>query len=242
MKRILFIAVVAIFCMGVFTACFFDSEYNEPVSNGPLMSDDLEAVVNGTTVQFRIGFDENLDNFKYKAKGIYISDVRSMVDPRAFTDLMYSGENNNGINYYTISIKNFSPGREYFYQSFINSGGSILTSNVYNFTTATATTPILHLDIDLHNGTLKAELDDYGSANIVMSGFCWLKKTHYSNHPTISDNIKYVDIDKMRNYQISDLIDLSPNSSYSVCAFAINGYLGYSETVGFKTDENGNIY
>lgn len=171
-----------------------------------------------------------------KECGILLSIVHSMAEPTMLASAVLS-EN------YSVQVRDLEPGREYFYQAYVSSGTSIATGEVKSFTTPSTTAPIFTelkmIETEHGRPVLSVGLEDDGGQEISMSGFCWkLLDEGDATDPTNTDEVNSVSIEQMNRFVFSGL---RSNSLYAIRAYAVNGAVGYSNTLRIMTDEQGEV-
>lgn len=139
------------------------------------------------------------------------------------------------IGYIGIGISDLSPGTAYYVRAYATNSKGTIYSNELEFTTLSATVPILTTnaisDITQISATCGGLISDTGGAAITVSGICWSTLSE----PTI-DDAKTTDGSTGYESFSSNMVGLLPNTTYYVRAYATNSVgTGYGNEVSFKT-------
>lgn len=143
---------------------------------------------------------------------------------------------------YTISIRNLTAGKTYYYCAYAGSGYSTSRGEVKSFDTPQSNAPVLGtLQCDASNERsfkVSVAVEDVGDHELLLTGICWRMDDGTGKEPTIADATLYVESGSdARSFEAS-VTGLVPNSSYLVRAFAGNAQgVGYSEPILIRTND-----
>lgn len=141
---------------------------------------------------------------------------------------------------FSVIVKNLAAGTQYYYRYLVEFGPNLckITDSIGSFTTLSATSgsekPTVITEPVVENTQTTAicsgKIISEGSSPVKQYGFCWST----SPNPNINNN--HTTNNSNENEFCDTLTNLSPNTHYFVCAYAINSEdIGYGEIIDFCT-------
>ena len=132
-----------------------------------------------------------------------------------------------------MTLDNLSPSTTYYIRAYATSEVGTSYSEVFTFTTAEAKAPTLSAITKTASSdfsvSVKAEVTDAGTSEVMESGFCWSTTNEV---PTVDDSKKKLEGAILE----TTLSDLPPSTTYYIRAYATNGQgTSYSEVFTFTT-------
>ena len=133
----------------------------------------------------------------------------------------------------TMNLENLEPGITYYIRAYATNRFGTTYSEVFTFTAAEAKAPTLSAITQTATAdfsvSVKAEITDAGTADVIQSGFCW---SITNQTPTTADSKKELTGMTLE----ATLSDLAPGTTYYIRAFATNKFgTSYSTVSVFKT-------
>ena len=142
-----------------------------------------------------------------------------------------------GMGSYTVTLTGLEPNTAYYVRAYAINSVGIAYGDEVGFTTQEVDNrlPVVTMvevtEVTSVSAIGNAMIDDEGNGAVFQKGFCWSEQ----NPPTIDDFCCVV-IENSNSFSAD--LDLSPNTTYYVRAYAINGFgVGYSSVLSFTTLE-----
>lgn len=169
--------------------------------------------------------------------GILLSEMQSMPEPTDYP----ASHPANGVPY-SVEVKDLTPGKTYYYQSYAGSGISMVKGEVLSFTTTTSNPPKFDTpEVSEKKATscvITSKLLDDGDCNVLMSGYLWKESTEEGEEPTFQDSQTSADLSS--GLCQATFKNLRPGRRYLIRPFGINEKgVGIGKTIQVTMDAAG---
>lgn len=220
--------------LGLLTAC---ESYTDPTLSAP-------TVVTGAAENiYRMGatlsgsYTDVSSQAPAKECGILLSEMQSMPEPKV---LQGSSAVSGAI--FRIELRDLKPGKTYYYQSYANSGESIIKGEVSSFTTTYSNPPVFEApEVVKQTPTscvIATTLIDDGDSEMLMTGYFWKEAGDDDAEPTFVDPSVNADFDG-RAYQAT-FKNLRPGRTYLIRPYGINKEgVGLGKTLTIEMEQGG---